>query len=84
MTSAADHEARQLAVAGRIVHAMARRAAMSEAIGIVRCWQGCDAMQARRDLVDNGGDTAGQDAEAARVAALVDAMAERRADPDWD
>jgi hypothetical protein len=84
MTSSADHDAWQLAMAGRIAHVVARRAAMAEAVGIMRCWQGCDAAQARHDLIDNGGGAAGQDAEAARVTALVDAMADRRADPDWD
>jgi hypothetical protein len=84
MTSSADHDDRQRAVAGRIVHGIARRAAMAEAVGIVRCWHGCDGVQAHRELVDNGGGSAGPDAEAARVTAVVDAMAERRADPDWD
>nr|WP_042187585.1 hypothetical protein [Kibdelosporangium sp. MJ126-NF4]CEL18204.1 hypothetical protein [Kibdelosporangium sp. MJ126-NF4]CTQ90565.1 hypothetical protein [Kibdelosporangium sp. MJ126-NF4] len=84
MTSSADRHARHLALAGRITHALTQRAAMAEAVGIMRCWQSCDAVQARRDLVDNGGGVDRQDAEAARVTALVDALADRRADPDWD
>jgi hypothetical protein len=42
-----DHNAEQLA--GRLVHAMVRRAMVAEAVGVMRCWQGCDTAQASRD-----------------------------------
>jgi hypothetical protein len=79
----ARYNAQQLAMAGRIAHAMADRAAMSEAVGIMRSWHRCDTAQARQNLADNSG-ADGQDAEAARVAAIVDAQADGRTDPDWD
>jgi hypothetical protein len=77
------HDAEQLAVAGRLAHAVARRAMVAEAVGVMRCWQGCDTAQARRILADNAG-SGGQEAEAIRVATIVDALADGRADPDWD
>jgi hypothetical protein len=79
----AGHDQDRTALAERMVAAVSRRAELDEAVGVFRCWHVCDAVQARRDLVDDGG-TAGQDAEAARVVALVNAQAEGRADPDWN
>jgi hypothetical protein len=75
--------AEQIAVARRLSHALARQTAFDEAVGIVSCWQGCGPVQARRNLVGHDG-AAEQDAEVDRLAALVDARADGRADPDWD
>jgi hypothetical protein len=74
-----DPDADSLAVAGRLLDSLAGRVAVDEAVGILRGWQGCDAAQARHDLT--GG--AGLGAEAARVAAAVDARADGTADPDY-
>ncbi|MFC4857194.1 hypothetical protein ACFPCV_27175 [Actinophytocola glycyrrhizae] len=46
-------------------------------------WQHCDTTQARNDLVARGR-LDGQDAEVARVVAIIDAVADGRGDPDWD
>lgn len=78
-----EYGAQQIAMAGRIADALAQRAAMSEAVGIMRSWQGCGSAQARQDIADNSG-ADGQNAEAARVVAIVDAQADGRTDPDWD
>jgi hypothetical protein len=79
-----DERAEQLAVAARMADAVTRRAALDEAVGILSCWQRCGTGQARRNLVDLG-DLVGRDAEVARMAAVVDARADGRADPDyWD
>jgi len=80
--SPTEHERYRTALASRMVAAVSRRADLEEAVGVFRCWHVCGAAQARQDLVDGGG-MAGQDAEAARVVAIVDAQAEGRADPDW-
>jgi hypothetical protein len=71
------------AVVRRLTSSLARRAALDEAVGALSCWEHCDATQARRDIVapEHLDD---QDAEVARVAAIVDARAEGRGDPDWD
>ncbi|MCX2946970.1 hypothetical protein [Lentzea sp. NEAU-D7] len=63
------------AAARRLVEAVERRAALHEAIGVVRAWSG--------DVPERFGDTE-REAEVARVTAAVDAAAERRSDPDWD
>jgi hypothetical protein len=73
----------QIAVARRLVDALARRTALDEAVGILSCWQRCDTVQARKNLVKRGG-VVDQDAEVARMAAVVHAQADGRADPDWD
>jgi hypothetical protein len=79
-----DERAEQLAVAARLAGVVTRRAALEEAVGILSCWQRCDTGQARQNLVESG-DLVGQDAEVARMAAVVDARADGRADPDyWD
>ncbi|MGC4956083.1 hypothetical protein ACLQ2P_22900 [Actinomadura citrea] len=78
-----DERAEQIAMARRLVHVLARRTAFDEAVGIVSCWQKCGTVQARRSLVEHE-NVAGQDAEVARLAAIVDDRADGRADPDWD
>ncbi|MEV7094966.1 hypothetical protein AB0M80_19225 [Amycolatopsis sp. NPDC051045] len=75
-----DPDADSPAAAGRLLlDSLAARVAVDEAVGILQGWQGCDAAQARHDLT--GG--AGLGAEAARVAAVVDARADGTADPDF-
>ncbi|WP_378059178.1 hypothetical protein [Actinophytocola glycyrrhizae] len=71
------------AVARRLTGSLARRAAREEAVGVVSSWQHCDTTQARNDLVARGR-LDGQDAEVARVVAIIDAVADGRGDPDWD
>jgi GAF domain-containing protein len=78
-----DERPEQIGVARRLVDALARRTALDEAVGILSCWQRCDTVQARHNLVKRGA-VVGQDAEVARMAAVVDAQADGRADPDWD
>ncbi len=61
------------------------RTALNEGVGILQVWNVCPQQQARAQLLaDNG--AAGQDAEANRMIAVVDAVADNRADPDadWD
>lgn len=67
----------------RLTSSLARRAALEEAVGALSCWEHCDATQARQDLVAPG-HLDDQDAEVARVAAIVDARADGHGDPDWD
>jgi chorismate mutase len=67
------------AAAQRLVDAIARRAALHEAVGIMRAWGGDDVLER---LCDQHSD-AEREAEIARVSAVVDAAAEQRADPDW-
>jgi hypothetical protein len=60
---------------------MRLRTALNEGVGILQVWQVCEQQQARdRLLTDNG--TSGQDAEADRMIAVVNAAADNRADPD--
>ncbi|MDX8050873.1 hypothetical protein SK571_15905 [Lentzea sp. BCCO 10_0798] len=69
------------AAAQRLVEAITRRAALHEAIGVVQAWSGD-----QDDVLERFGDRhsdAEREAEVARVNAVVDAAAERRADPDW-
>ncbi|SMC53875.1 hypothetical protein [Lentzea albidocapillata] len=70
------------AAAQRLVDAVTRRAALHEAIGVVRAWSG-DRDDVAAWFCDRRSD-AEREAEVARVNAVVDAAAERRADPDWD
>ncbi|MEV6828238.1 hypothetical protein [Amycolatopsis sp. NPDC051102] len=78
-----DPDAGSLPAAGRrLLDSLARRAAVDEAIGVLQGWQGCDAAQARDELTEDTGE-AGLAAEAARVAAAVDARADGTADPDY-
>jgi hypothetical protein len=62
-----------------------RRAELNNGVGIMQIWNECGRQQARADLVAEHGQ-AGQDAEAQRVIAVVDAAADGRSDPDarWD
>lgn len=46
-------------------------------------WFGCSRAEAVR-LLEDRRDGPAQDAESRRVAAVVDAAADGRADPDWD
>ncbi|SDJ50992.1 hypothetical protein SAMN04488074_102244 [Lentzea albidocapillata subsp. violacea] len=70
------------AAAQRLVEAVTRRAALHEAIGVVRAWSG-DRDGVPAWFCERRSD-AEREAEVARVNAVVDAAAERRADPDWD
>ncbi|MDX8034065.1 hypothetical protein SK803_27935 [Lentzea sp. BCCO 10_0856] len=65
------------AAARRLVEAIARRAALHEAVGVVQAWGG--GLERLRDQQDD----ADREAEVARVNAVIDAAAEQRADPDW-
>ncbi|ADJ48273.1 hypothetical protein AMES_6448 [Amycolatopsis mediterranei S699] len=78
-----DPDTGSLAAAGRrLLDSLARRVAVDEAVGVLQGWQGCDAAQARGELTEDAGDV-GLGAEAARVAAAVDAQADGTADPDY-
>ncbi|MEV8437843.1 hypothetical protein AB0425_10760 [Actinosynnema sp. NPDC051121] len=74
--------ARHIRAARRIAGSLDRRAALNEAIGAVRAWDGGTAGQARARFRECDGEVQ-RDAEVARVAAEIDATADRRADPDW-
>jgi hypothetical protein len=71
--------------ARRLLDGVHRRASLGEAIGILQVWRACGQQQARDDLHTDHG-AAGQDNEATRVIAVVNATAEGRTDPDatWD
>ncbi len=71
-----------LAAADRLLQALVSRTAVNEAVGILQGWQGCDAAQALDDLTCDAG-PAGRDAEATRIAAIVNAQADGTADPDY-
>jgi hypothetical protein len=78
-----DPDADSHASAGRrLLDSLAVRAAVNEAVGVLQGWQGCDAAQARDELTGGTG-VSGLGAEAARVAAAVDAQADGTADPDY-
>jgi hypothetical protein len=79
MTSSARHRR----AARRITGSMDRRAALNEAIGAVRAWDGGTTRQAGARFRACDGDVQ-RDAEVARVAAELDATADRRADPEWE
>ena len=67
--------------ARRLLGRMRLRAALNEGVGILQVWNVCEQKQARDQLLaDNG--PSGQDAEADRMIAVVDAAADNRADPD--
>lgn len=70
------------AAAQRLVEEITRRAALHEAIGVVQAWSG-DQDDVLERFCDRRSD-AEREAEVERVNAVVDAAAERRADPDWD
>ncbi|NED94041.1 hypothetical protein G1H11_01810 [Phytoactinopolyspora alkaliphila] len=62
---------------------MRASAALDEAIGAVRTWRQCDAAVALELLLEQQ-NPGGVDAEATRVARVVDHEADGRSDPDWD
>ena len=64
-----------------LVERLRLRTTLSEGVGILRTWRLCEQQQARDDLHAEHGD-AGQDAEARRMIAVVDAAANGSADPD--
>ncbi|MFI9454799.1 hypothetical protein [Amycolatopsis sp. NPDC052450] len=72
-----------LETAARLVQALEGRAAVNEAVGVLQGWQGCDTAHALDELTDGTG-PAGRDAEAVRIAAIVDAQADGTADPDYE
>lgn len=71
--------------ARRLLDRMRLRTALNEAVGILQVWHVCEQQQARDHLLTDNG-AAGQDAEADRMIAVVDAAADNREDPDatWD
>ncbi|SES19001.1 hypothetical protein SAMN05216188_12592 [Lentzea xinjiangensis] len=73
------------AAAQRITERLRLRAGLSEGVGILQVWNDCCQQEARDRLLASHGH-GGQDAEAARMIAVVDAAADGRADPDagWD
>ncbi|RSM63034.1 hypothetical protein DMH03_13430 [Amycolatopsis sp. WAC 01376] len=68
-----------LEAAAGLVRALEGRAAVNEAVGVLQGWQGCDTAHALNAAID-----AGRDAEAVRIAAIVDAQADGTADPDYE
>jgi hypothetical protein len=81
----APNQNRREESARRLLDRMRLRTALNEGVGILQVWNVCEQQQARDQLrADNG--AAGQDAEADRMIAVVDAAAENRTDPDanWD
>jgi hypothetical protein len=72
-------------VARRVLHRLRQRAALNQAVGILRVWHCCGEQQARDDMHSQHR-TTGQDVEALRMIAVVNAAAEGRGDPDahWD
>lgn len=73
------------AAARRLLTGLRQRAALNEGVGILRSWHLCGQQEARDDLRAEHGRT-GQNTEAIRMIAAVDADADGRADPDdrWD
>jgi hypothetical protein len=69
--------------ASRLSDALQRRATLDEGVGVLQAWTGGTAGTARRELVQDFGFD-GQDIEAARMIAIVNATADPNADPDWD
>jgi hypothetical protein len=79
----------RLARVRALLEVVARRVAVDEAVGVLRCWWGCSAAQVRGELHTRYGDQINEyggevDVEAARVVAAANAAADRRADPDLD
>jgi hypothetical protein len=71
--------------ARRLLDRLRSRTARNEAVGILQIWNICEQQQARDQLLADNGAT-GQDAEASRMIAFVNAAADKRSDPDarWD
>lgn len=78
-------EQRREAAARSLVERVLRQAELNEAVGILQVWRGCGEQQARDDMHTDHG-AAGQQAEASRMIAVVNADANGRADPDvsWE
>lgn len=82
----------QTVQARRVLEALAQRTTLDEAIGVLRCWWQCSATQARSELEarydrrsgDAPGGSPDMTAEVTRVVAVVNAAADRCADPDLD
>jgi hypothetical protein len=68
--------------ANHVLATLRHRAAVQEAVGVLAVWGSCDQAQARAELGEQP-TPATVAAEAARVAAITDASADNRADPDW-
>jgi hypothetical protein len=62
-----------------------QRTTLNEGIGILQSWNDCEQQQARDQLITDNG-SPGQNAEANRMIAVVNATADDTADPDaaWD
>jgi hypothetical protein len=71
--------------ARRLLAELERRAAIDECVGALQAWEHCGQTQAREALHDRSG-VGGEDAEAARVAAVLEWTARGLDDPDahWD
>ncbi|MBB4912766.1 hypothetical protein [Actinophytocola algeriensis] len=82
--STPDQAAREQA-ARRVLHRLQQRTTLNEGIGILQTWNDCEQQQARDQLrTDNGSN--GQNVEADRMIAVVNATADATTDPDadWD
>lgn len=73
------------AAARSLLRRLRLRTTLNEGVGILGVWQVCAPQQAR-DHLRAEHDRTGQDAEATRLIAVVNATADDRADPDarWD
>jgi hypothetical protein len=73
------------ASARRLLARLKLRATLNEGVGILQAWNVCPQQEARDRLLFEHG-SVGQDAEADRMIAFVDATANGLADPDarWD
>jgi hypothetical protein len=73
------------ASARRLLTRLRLRTALNEGVGILQTWNLCEQQEARAQLLSEHG-SAGQDAEADRMIAFVNATADGRTDPDarWD
>jgi hypothetical protein len=82
--STPDQDARERA-ARRVLRRTQQRSTLNEGIGILQTWNDCEQQQARDQLRADNGST-GQNAEADRMIAVVNATADPDADPDagWD
>jgi hypothetical protein len=83
MTRASDSG--REASARRLLTRLRLRTALNEGVGILQSWNVCQQQEARDKLLSEHGN-AGQDAEADRMIAVIDATASNRTDPDarWD
>lgn len=69
--------------ARQIVAAMQERVALAEGAGVLQGWEHSSSRQAQRNLRDRHGEH-GQNTEAARMIAVVNANAAQGTDPDWN